>query len=87
MLPVLIYAVLFVLVDSIYLTNIAAPYGKMISNIQGKKNGNETFTSSCCVFLSCWCLVRLYLSREKRTFLLGKYRARRSTWILYLLCL
>jgi uncharacterized membrane protein len=34
---VIIYAILFVLVDAIYLTNIAGPYGKMISNIQGEK--------------------------------------------------
>lgn len=39
MIPVhlIIYAILFVLVDAIYLTNIAGPYGKMIANIQGEK--------------------------------------------------
>ena len=34
---ILIYGILFVLVDALYLSNISGPYGKMIENIQGSK--------------------------------------------------
>ena len=37
MIPVLVYAILFILVDSIYLSYISGPYGDMIKKIQGEK--------------------------------------------------
>ena len=69
MLPVLIYAVLFVLVDSIYLTNIAGPYGKMISNIQGKKMEMKLLPAAVVYFslIGAW-YVFIYRERKGRSY-------------------
>lgn len=69
MLPVLIYAVLFVLVDSLYLTNIAGPYGKMISNIQGKKMEMKILPAAVVYFslIGAW-YVFIYRERKGRTY-------------------
>lgn len=69
MLPVLIYAVLFVLVDSLYLTNIAGPYGKMISNIQGKKMEMKILPAAVVYFslIGAW-YVFIYRERNGRTY-------------------
>ena len=69
MLPVLIYAVLFVLVDSLYLTNIAGPYGKMISNIQGKKMEMKLLPAAVVYFslIGAW-YVFIYRERKGRSY-------------------
>lgn len=69
MIPVLIYAVLFVLVDSIYLTNIAGPYGKMISNIQGKKMEMKLLPAAVVYFslIGAW-YVFIYRERKGRSY-------------------
>jgi len=69
MLTVLIYAVLFVLVDSLYLTNIAGPYGKMISNIQGKKMEMKILPAAVVYFslIGAW-YVFIYRERKGRTY-------------------
>lgn len=69
MLPVLIYAVLFVLVDSLYLTNIAGPYGKMISNIQGKKMKMKLLPAAVVYFslIGAW-YVFIYRERKGRSY-------------------
>jgi len=71
MIPVhlIIYAILFVLVDAIYLTNIAGPYGKMIANIQGEKMVMKIMPAVI-VYLSligAW-YVFIYLERKGRPY-------------------
>ena len=71
MIPVhlIIYAILFVLVDAIYLTNIAGPYGKMIANIQGEKMVMKIMPAVV-VYLSligAW-YVFIYLERKGRSY-------------------
>jgi uncharacterized membrane protein len=84
MIPVIVYAILFVLVDAIYLTNIAGPYGKMISNIQGKKMEMKILPAAV-VYLSligAW-YVFIFKERKGRSYLENIGRAALLGFFIY----
>ena len=65
---ILIYGILFVLVDAVYLSNISGPYGKMIENIQGSKMVFRLYPSAIVYFslVGAW-YVFIYRERKGRT--------------------
>ena len=69
MIPVLVYAILFVFVDALYLTNIAGPFGKMISKIQGKKMEMKIIPAVVVYFslIGAW-YVFIYRERKSRSY-------------------
>lgn len=84
MIPVIIYAILFVLVDAIYLTNIAGPYGKMISNIQGKKMEMKILPAAVVYFslIGAW-YVFIFKERKGRSYLENIGRAALLGFFIY----
>lgn len=65
---ILIYGILFVLVDALYLSNISGPYGKMIENIQGSKMVFRLYPAAIVYFslVGAW-YVFIYRERKGRT--------------------
>ena len=84
MIPVLVYAILFVLVDALYLTNIAGPYGKMISKIQGKKMEMKIIPAAVVYFslIGAW-YVFIYRERKGRSYLENIGRAALLGFFIY----
>lgn len=84
MIPVIVYAILFVLVDAIYLTNIAGPYGKMISNIQGKKMEMKILPAAVVYFslIGAW-YVFIFKERKGRSYLENIGRAALLGFFIY----
>lgn len=65
---ILIYGILFVLVDALYLSNISGPYGKMIEKIQGSKMVFRLYPAAIVYFslVGAW-YVFIYRERKGRT--------------------
>ena len=64
----LLYGVLLVVVDLLYLSQISAPFGKMVEKIQKKTNENENSTCRRCLLGTSWRMVFFYLQRDEKAF-------------------